>query len=40
MAYEAPSIRTVGSISGTTLAQGGAGNDDQLLWFHFGNKAS
>ncbi|GAA4191445.1 hypothetical protein GCM10022288_22240 [Gryllotalpicola kribbensis] len=36
MAYEAPSIRTVGSVSGTTLAQGTDGNDDQFLFFTWG----
>jgi hypothetical protein len=38
MAYEAPKITTVGSVSGLTQAQGWSGNDDHFLFFGFGTK--
>lgn len=40
MAYEAPSIKTVGSVTDLTLAQGRAGHDDRLLFFTFGTDKS
>ena len=40
MTYEAPKIREVGSVSDLTLAQGLAGNDDQLGWFSYGTNPS
>lgn len=41
MAYEAPSIKAVGSVADLTLAQGVSGNDDVLLWFiRYGTEVS
>ena len=40
MAYEAPSIKTVGGIADLTLAQGGDGKDDKFLWFAWGSNKS
>ncbi|WP_279070507.1 hypothetical protein [Microbacterium lacticum] len=40
MAYEAPSIKTVGSVTDLTLAQGWKGNDDRFLFFTYGTDKS
>lgn len=40
MAYQAPSIKSVGSIADLTLAEGGNGNDDRFLFFTWGTEVS
>lgn len=40
MAYEAPSIKTVGGIADLTLAQGWEGKDDKFLFFAYGTAKS
>jgi len=36
MKYEAPSIKTVGSVADVTLAQGLQGHDDRILFLSWG----
>jgi len=40
MAYEAPSIKAVGSVADLTLAEGSDGNDDRFLFFTWGTEQS
>ncbi len=40
MSYEAPSIKSVGSIADLTLAEGSDGNDDRFLFFTWGTEVS
>ncbi|WP_275264611.1 lasso RiPP family leader peptide-containing protein [Jiangella asiatica] len=37
MAYEPPVVEEVGSVRELTLAHGGQGSADQILWFTWGN---
>ncbi|MHA7985483.1 lasso RiPP family leader peptide-containing protein [Rathayibacter sp. CAU 1779] len=37
MAYEAPSIKAIGSVADVTLAQSGFGQDDHFLGIPYGS---
>lgn len=37
MAYQPPVVEEVGSVRELTLAHGGKGSSDQVLWFKWGN---